>query len=791
MHFLEEYEELFILCSSEDKNKIVDYISRSKKIYNVHFFTMDSIKKKLFFDYSKECIYEVACYLKVKPSIAKVYIENLYYIEDKKYGNKKLDSLVSLKKYLNDLGLLIYDEYFSSYIKNKNFIIYNFSFLSKFESKIIDQIKKYSHVSFFEEQNKTYKPVVYHASTLEEEVEFVCNKISDLLSTGVDIHKIKIVNINKDYEASLKRTFEFYHIPLNMPHSTFLLGTSIGQEFLKNYSSNISDTISSLKEKYNSDLMNQIISICNDYNFVTDYGLVKEFIIYDMKNCILSKPSFKDAIEIVSLSSVSEDDYVFLMNFNLNEIPKFKRDEDFITDSIKPLVQLDLIYEENKRIAAKVKKQILSIPNLIISYKDKSMTSSFFPSNLIHELSLEVKEATYEYKYSLLATKISLTKKLDQFIKFGHKDNKLSLLYNHISIPYQTYDNRFSGIKKEDFYDFINYDLKLSYSTLDNYNRCAFKYYLTHVLKLDIYEETFVTFIGSLFHYLLEKGLVNEINIAKEIEKFIHQKEKKLSIKEKFLLKKLEKEISFIISVIKEQMQHNHLKNFLFENKIEVKKEREISVVFKGFIDKICFQKVGNKTIVAIVDYKTGNASIDLRNSIYGIGMQLPIYLYLSKNYDKIENVVFAGFYLQKILGEENLIDDQKTVEEIKKEQLKLNGFSNCDPTILEWFDDTYIDSKVIQGMSVSHNGNFKTKKVLNNEQIDQLIDLTENVVNQMIDHILDADFAINPKQIGDTPKDRIGCAYCKFKDICFVNNRDFVKLKKQEDYSFLERKQE
>ena len=35
------------------------------------------------------------------------------------------------------------------------------------------------------------------------------------------------------------------------------------------------------------------------------------------------------------------------------------------------------------------------------------------------------------------------------------------------------------------------------------------------------------------------------------------------------------------------------------------------------------YKKYDDKTLVSIIDYKTGNTDIDIYNSVYGIGMQL------------------------------------------------------------------------------------------------------------------------------------------------------------------------
>ena len=58
--------------------------------------------------------------------------------------------------------------------------------------------------------------------------------------------------------------------------------------------------------------------------------------------------------------------------------------------------------------------------------------------------------------------------------------------------------------------------------------------------------------------------------------------------------------------------------------------------------------KKNNQELVAVVDYKTGNPSLDLTKVPHGLGMQLPIYLYLINNMNP--DAIIVGFYLQKIL---------------------------------------------------------------------------------------------------------------------------------------------
>ena len=202
-----------------------------------------------------------------------------------------------------------------------------------------------------------------------------------------------------------------------------------------------------------------------------------------------------------------------------------------------------------------------------------------------------------------------------------------------------------------------------------------------------------------------------------------------------------------------------------------------------GIIDKLKYQKVGDKYVLAIIDYKTGNPNLNLNNTIYGIEMQLPIYLYLAKNYPSFDHIEVAGFYLQKILHNEVAADKKHRYHDLKKNNLLLQGYSNSDINILSLFDDSYNDSVVVKNLKTTKNGFYSYANVLDKKTIDALVNLAEDKIKDATKKILDADFAINPKRIDGK---NIGCQYCPFSDICFKTEKDFVTLKPYNDLSFI-----
>lgn len=364
--------------------------------------------------------------------------------------------------------------------------------------------------------------------------------------------------------------------------------------------------------------------------------------------------------------------------------------------------------------------------------------------------------------------KITLCSKLDSLIKYGTKDEELNILRANYKIPYKKYNHKFTGISKNDLKEYLDGKLKLSYSAMDNYNKCAFRYYISNILRLDIYEETFQAFIGLIFHDVLQKGLLDNIDVAKEIKRFIKESGKVLTRKEEFFVKKLTKDLECILASIKDTLKYTDLDKFMFEHRIEVVKQRDLTVTFSGIVDKIMYKEYPGKVVMVLIDYKTYKTDINLKYLKNGLNMQLPVYLYLAKNMN-VENVVFGGFYLQQVLS--SSLDKSES-------DLKLTGFSNSDQNILELVDSSYMNSKYIKGLKVKGDGTFfANSKVLSNEEIDEAVNVTDEVINSVIDNISEANFKINPKY---TTKN-VACEFCKFKDICFMDESDIEYIQPDE----------
>ena len=527
-----------VICNTNYKLQILKNI---KKLINIKFMSMDEFIKLYYFDYDEKTILYLIKKYNIKYEIALEYLNNLIYIEDKKYNIEKLDFLVNLKKELIDNNLLIFNNKFKKYISEKNIIIYKYS-LSKFEKYLLRDI----NYKIIEKENNNYQSKIYEFNNVEEEIEFIARKISELINSGVDINNIKLTNVSNDYINLINKIFNFYNLKINKFNNIPIISTVIGKTFYENLN-NLEEAIKSI-EKYNTtDAYNKIVSMCNKYVWCDDINDLKILLEYDLKHSYIENAKYTNMIEVVDYKNYDfKDTYVFMLGFNQNIIPQLFKDEDYISDSIKPNY-IDNTIEKNKQEKEEVIKSIKNIKNLTITYKLKNSFSTFYPSNLIDELNSEVQRINIDYNisYSQLSDEITLTNLLDDLIKFGKTSANLNLLSSNYDIPYNTYSHSFTGLSKLKLNNYIKSlkSFNLSYSSMDNYNRCAFRFYIDKILCLKDNIDIFSVTLGNIYHDVLEKAVKKDIDVREEVYKYINDNDIKLSKPNEFFIKRTIKNI--------------------------------------------------------------------------------------------------------------------------------------------------------------------------------------------------------------------------------------------------------
>lgn len=744
---------MIIICPNNIKKKYL----KDSKLHDYKFYDLNTIKEKIYFKIDDLALYETIKKYKVKPAIALKMLDSLYYI-DKNYEEPKLNKLFELKTYLEDNNLLIYDPCFLKTLSDE-IIIEGYYYDLELE-KIINILKQHTKVTYKAPERKYELKEIYEFADIEAEVRFVAEQILELLSKKVDINKIHIVNYNNDYIVIAERVFSLFKIPFNLNKNNSLTQFKITKEFLKMISTStlkvkeLEPILKELSLKYKDDeKLNLIIKVLNKYYKVEEsIADLYDILYFELKQLSIKKEKYLNVVNFdKNLEIYGDDEYVFALSNNEGLNPIICKDNDYLKDDLKHILGISTSYDQNQVLEQEFLNKLSNIKNLILTYKLKCADNKFIVSSILENLTVK----KYQFKNNAL--------------------NYNKYLYEKL----KPYNNEYKEIEFEDLKVYLDNKLNLSYSSMDQFFRCQFRFFLNNILRIEPSEETMATKIGSMFHKILERTLKANYQ---DYEKIIDEETANFlssNIKEKFYGQKLKKEVLKIIERLKEREKISDFKNAFFEQFLILEKNSKLNIKVLGFVDKILLFNDGINNYVIVIDYKTGTVSTDLTKIKDGFNMQLLTYLYLIKNTNKIPNAKLAGAYIEHILDELKNAEAGKTYEEIEKSNNRLEGLTIKDKQIIEHIDNNYEINSFIKGIKVKNDGEFYNySKVYTEEEFDILLKYIDENIDKVITAIEICDFKINPKRyITAKPSDIIGCEFCPFKEICYVNAKDIVIL--------------
>ena len=123
-----------------------------------------------------------------------------------------------------------------------------------------------------------------------------------------------------------------------------------------------------------------------------------------------------------------------------------------------------------------------------------------YPSNIIEELKVDVKKIEIDRRisYSKSLSNLSYAKDLDNLYKYNDEGKYLKMYQKNLNIPYKEYNNTYFKVDKALLKDSLESGITLSYTSLEMYNECSFKYFLNSIMKLNIFENTFKIVVGKI-----------------------------------------------------------------------------------------------------------------------------------------------------------------------------------------------------------------------------------------------------------------------------------------------------
>lgn len=716
---------LYIVSNS----KKIGILKRNTLLSDDKYITLEDFISRVTYKSDVKTLEYIAKKMNLNLENSKKVLKSL--IIDKGINNKT-NTLIELKSELIKNGLLNDDELFKSSIKDIN-IISLYDDVDMYSKSVLDKYNVKSEESI---GNREFNYT--HFNNAFDEVVYAFEKIIALIRSGINIKDIKLMVNDDNYKKIINKVSYFYNIPVIKEYSI------LSNEGVNNF---LNTSIIDIEE---TKIHNKVINICNKYVAVMDEGIRNSFIKDEIKKTKLIKKETNSLEYVDMFNDDYEGKYIFILGFNSDFI-KLNKDTDYLSDKEKEELGLETSYMINNRVKNNFIKLLNKLDNVYISYSDTYLKEEYEPNSLISELNMKKLDTNLDVISSIKYGEFKLASMLDDYYKYKIEDINLDRFNNTFKIPYLDYDNKYNKV------DINLNNFNLSYTSINDFYNCPFKYYLKYVLKLNDFEDTLATKLGNYAHYILSKSFEANFDFDKYSNKFISSNN--LSNKELFYLNKIDQNIKEVINFNKEFNLNTKLNNYVLEKKLEFKKS---DVTVKGFIDKIMY--ADNK--VAVIDYKTGKASVDLNNVEYGLNLQLLFYFYLISK-SEFKDPMFVGMYLQRVINDTPKLD--KDIDEQIRDDLKLVGYTNSN--YVDIMDYTYENSEFIKGLKLTTKGElYKNSKVLTSDEINHYIDIVDQHVDNAIENIKSNNFPIKPISINGSLK---GCEYCPYIDICNRTSED------------------
>lgn len=377
--------------------------------------------------------------------------------------------------------------------------------------------------------------------------------------------------------------------------------------------------------------------------------------------------------------------------------------------------------------------------------------------------------------------------------------------------------------------------LHASVSKLELYARCGFAYFLKYGLRLKEREmyQVDVRNVGVILHSVME-GLFKQVRDTRnnDWENF-PEDERMLMVTElvnraaeesagdffednarnAYMLQMIERMAQTSAGMLQKHIRLGSMKPGMLEKTFDSAKDEVGSYLFElpnqiqmsinGKIDRVDVEEEDGTVYIKVIDYKSSTRKLSLEEVLNGEQLQLVTYSAIAYEIEKMiypdKNIQIAGLLYYSfddpvIEIESSEIDtdteqpefsDQEKIDAERMEKMKLQGFVNESPAVIQRMDHTCNQSLPVK---LDKNGDIKkSENVVSTDQIRTIMELTRENIEEIGNQIAEGKIAIEPYK----NKSNTGCDYCEFKNICHFDVKNGGNQYRRPDNEKLKRYRE
>ncbi|MCH5194561.1 MAG: PD-(D/E)XK nuclease family protein [Oscillospiraceae bacterium] len=200
------------------------------------------------------------------------------------------------------------------------------------------------------------------------------------------------------------------------------------------------------------------------------------------------------------------------------------------------------------------------------------------------------------------------------------------------------------------------------------------------------------------------------------------------------------------------------------EAPLELTTQNGVKVWFDGMIDRVDVFVKDGKSYVRVVDYKSGTKEFRFSDLVYGVNMQMLLYLFALTDHDrkgKYTDSIPAGVLYMPSKDAASYIDRDGVQDSKKKDNYKMSGAVLEDEDIITAMERD-CGGKFIP-VKRDKNGNYTSSNLLNEKQFDNLRKYSYTLLEETAGKLHEGKIEAGPLK----EDKRLSCEYCDYKTVC------------------------
>ena len=530
-------------------------------------------------------------------------------------------------------------------------------------------------------------------------------------------------------------------------------------------------------------------------------------------DCVGVIPQTLDEVIFGSADRIrpSRPKIAFILGANQGVFPQAISNKGiFALSERKKLIDNDIKISDNS-IEASINESYLVYCNLCcptdklyICYAESSLLGeksekSAFVTELIE--SINCNEVVYPQKVNIPETNDSAFSEYCRLLKTA-PESALSLKEALVGTEFQEKIKAVGegSVKKEDCLSkntakkLYGSNINMSATRLDTFNKCHFSFFCRYGLKAEKLKSADFNVLqrGTIVHYCLEriiseykKGIADlEYNFLdslcdryiKEYLEMVGGFESVKNSMTEFLIGRISRSLKDVVRNISDEMKQCDFEPISCELKIG--NDGEIPAVsfpfdggkllLNGSIDRV--DKYNG--YISIIDYKTGTKSFKLPDILFGLNLQMLLYLYAIVRAEGIPNSQPAGILYKP------------SKRDLNESGTGMNGLLPSDKKLVEAMEKKN-EGEFIPRLRFNKDGSISKigDSFIPSEDFDVIFDHIEKVMCDTGNAISNGDIQVNPINGRETD----ACKYCDYGFICGIEDTEIKKVEKRSNSAVID----